>query len=203
MTAHPHLPGQLTDRVAAGPAGWRQVSSEIGFASDYLTLTVDTIAGPDGEQHARVVVRPRGAVAVAAVDDDGRILLVEQYRHPMGRRMLEIPAGLLDVPGESAEQAAARELAEEADLVAAHWRPLLSLAPTVGYSTEQIDLFVATGLRPVPEPDRIVREAEEADLRLWWVDLDDAADAVFDGRIIDAKTIAAVLALGRSRTPLP
>ena len=198
MTSHPRLPGRLATSLETHAVAWPVAESEVGYASDYLTLTVDTIVGPDQQRHDRVVVRPRRAVGVVAVDEDRRILLVEQYRHPMGRRMLEIPAGLMDVEGEDPHQTAARELAEETDLVAGSWRQLVTLAPTVGYSTETITLFVATDLSAVAEDERTVREAEEADMSQWWVDLDTAVEACLDGRIIDAKTVVAVLAVARA-----
>src|SRR5690606_33769659 len=159
--SHPRLPGRLATSLETHAVAWPVAESEVRYASDYLTLTVDTIVGPDQQRHDRVVVRPRRAVGVVAVDEDRRILLVEQYRHPMGRRMLEIPAGLMDVEGEDPHQTAARELAEETDLVAGSWRQLVTLAPTVGYSTETITLFIATDLSAVAEDERTVREAEE------------------------------------------
>lgn len=198
MTSHPRLPGRLATSLETHAVAWPVAESEVGYASDYLTLTVDTIVGPDQQRHDRVVVRPRRAVGVVAVDEDRRILLVEQYRHPMGRRMLEIPAGLMDVEGEDPHQTAARELAEETDLAAGSWRQLVTLAPTVGYSTETITLFVATDLSAVAEDERTVREAEEADMSQWWVDLDTAVEACLDGRIVDAKTVVAVLAVARA-----
>lgn len=197
MSDHPDLPGRLTDRVRAGAGSWTRTGSEVEFGSDYLTLTTDSIAASDGSELRRLVVHPRPAVGVIATDAQGRILMVEQYRHPMGRRMLEIPAGLMDVAGESALETARRELLEETDVRADTWRELFTLAPTVGYSTETITIFRATDLHPVPAAERVEREAEEADLTLWWVDRDDAVAAVFDGRIIDAKTVAAVLAVTR------
>ncbi len=198
MTAHPRLTGRLAGPVRAAAGSWPLAESETGFRNDYLTLTVDTIVAPDGDRHARVVVRPRPAVGVAAVDEEGRILLVEQYRHPLGRRVLEIPAGLMDVEGESPRQTAARELAEEADIVAGSWRELMHIAPTVGYSTERITLFHVTELTAVPEAERTEREAEEADMAHWWVELDEAVAACLDGRIFDAKTVIAILAVARA-----
>lgn len=136
----------------------------------------------------------RGAVAVLALDEDDRVLLVEQYRHPLGLRMLELPAGLLDVEGESAREAAARELGEEADVAAHEWEELFTLAATPGYSTEQWAVWRATKLRPLPAEERTERHAEEADLVQWWMPLDDAVAAIFDGRIGDALTVAGVMA---------
>jgi ADP-ribose pyrophosphatase len=116
--------------------------------------------------------------------------------------MLEIPAGTLDVEGEDALGAAARELAEEADLAADHWERELGLFATPGYSSEAWTVFRASGLRPVPHDDRTERVAEEADMQQWWLPFDAAVDAVLDGRITDGMTVAALLAeqARRSRT---
>ena len=194
MTPHPSLPGEVGDDVADSPASWPVASSQEHYATPYVTLTFDTIVAPDGGEHGRAVVRPNGAVGVLALDDDDRVLLVEQYRHAVQRRMVELPAGTLDVEGEAPQDAAARELAEEADVVADTWDHLLSSVATPGYSSEEWELYRATGLRPVPDVDRTSREAEEADMRQWWVPFGTAVDAVLDGRITDAMTAAGILA---------
>jgi ADP-ribose pyrophosphatase len=180
----------LSDSVQS----WPVASSEEKFASSFLRLTLDTIVDPDGGEHPRAVVRPRGAVAVLAVDDDGRILVIDQYRHPVGRRLLELPAGTLDVDGEAPVDAAARELAEEADLRAASWDVQLRMFATPGYSSEAWTIFRATDLSAVPDGERTEREAEEADIQQWWLPLDDAVEAVLAGRIADVKTAASILA---------
>jgi len=202
MTAHPRLPGALAagDTLADAPESWQVDATEVVYESGYLDLTVDTIVGPGDERMRRVVARPRGAVAVAALDDHDRLLLVQQYRHPVGLSLLELPAGTLDVDGESPRAAVARELAEEGDVVAEHWTQLLQLATSAGFSSEIMTVYEASGLSPVPEDQRTVREAEEAGMRQWWIALDEAAAAVLDGRIIDAKTVAAVLALRARRS---
>jgi len=197
VNQHPRLPGFLATDLRVGDQSWPLAASEVGFANGYLSLTVDTIVSPAGGEHPRVVVHPHRAVGVVAIDEQQRVLLVEQYRHPMGKRMLEIPAGIMDVAGESAQVTAERELLEETDLRASSWAQLLTIAPTVGYSTEKITLFLAKDLTAVPAADRVVREAEEADLVSWWVDLAAAVEAVFDGRITDAKTVVAILAAAR------
>jgi ADP-ribose pyrophosphatase len=173
---------------------WPVTSSEEKFASGFLRLTLDTIVDPDGGEHPRAVVHPRGAVAVLAVDDDGRVLVIDQYRHPVGRRLLELPAGTLDVDGEAPVDAAARELAEEADLQATSWEVQLRMFATPGYSSEAWTIYRATGLSPVPDEERTEREAEEADIQQWWLPLDDAVEAVLAGRIADVKTAASILA---------
>ncbi len=194
-TPHPRLPGQLAKSILSdADASWPVSSSEVKYDSPYVSLAIDLIVDPDGEEHGRAVVRPNDAIGILAIDEDDRLLLVEQYRHPVRRRVLEIPAGTLDVPGESALDASIRELAEEADLVAAHWVPQLKLLATPGYSTESWQVFTATGLSPVPPADRTRREAEEADMVQWWMPFDEAVDAVFAGRISDSLTVAAILA---------
>ena len=201
---HPDLPGQLADpaTLADSPHAWPVSTSTSGFSNGYLKVDVDTIVDPDANEHARVVVQPHGAVGVLAVDDADRVLLVEQYRHPVRHRVLEIPAGTLDVVGEDPLAAALRELAEEADLVADDWAQELKLFATPGYSSEQWTVFRATGLHAVPHDDRTDRHAEEADMQQWWLPFDTAVDAVLDGRISDGMTVAALLAeqVRRSRS---
>lgn len=205
-SGHPSLPGLLAPdaagaAVADTDAAWPVSATTTAYRSGYLGVEVDTIVAPDGQEHERVVVRPHGAVGVLALDEDDRVLLVEQYRHPVGARMLELPAGTLDVAGEPPQEAAARELAEEADVMAATWDVLLSpVAATPGYSSERWHLYRASGLQPVPEAERTVREAEEADMQQWWVPFGAAVDAVLDGRVSDAMTVAGILAeLARRR----
>lgn len=194
MSPHPTLPGEVVADVADRAASWPVTSSREVFASGYLGVDVDVIQDPRGEEHHRVVVRPHGAVGVLAIDDDDRVLLVEQYRHPVQQRVLELPAGTLDVAGEQAREAAARELAEEADVTAEHWTSLLTLLASPGYSSEAFEVFRATGLRPVPDDERTERLAEEADMQQWWVPFETVVSAVLDGRVRDAMTCAGVLA---------
>lgn len=201
MTAHPSLPGQLAGAgLSDSDQSWPVARSETIHDSPYISLRSDTIVDPSGDEHVRAVVQPNGAVAVVTLDEDDRLLLVEQYRHPQGQRLLELPAGTLDVEGEAPIEAAKRELAEEADIVASTWSPLLSLAMTPGHSTERIEVFVATGLSAVADADRTEREAEEADMSQWWMPFDDAVEAALQGRISDSKTVAAILAVQVSRS---
>ena len=163
------------------------------YSSPFLSVRTDVIVDPTGEHHERVVVQPRGAVAVLALDEESRVLLVEQYRHPVGARLLELPAGTLDVEGEPALEAAKRELIEEGDVSASTWEEVFGLSSTPGYSTERWRLYRATDLSPVPHGERIERHAEEADLEQWWMPLDDAVHAIFEGRISNALAIAAIM----------
>lgn len=192
---HPTLPGLLADpTVRDEPAAWPVRESTLVHSDGYLSLRVDSIVDPAGAAHDRSVVQTYDAVAVVAVDDDDRLLLVDQYRHPVGRRLFEVPAGILDIDGEAPEQAAARELAEEADVVAARWEPLVQMVSNPGFATGSWTVYRATGLTPVPSAERTVREAEEAQMSQWWLPFDDAVDAVLGGRIANALTVAAVLA---------
>lgn len=191
---HPRLPGRIAPADHGDSAqAWVVASTTERYASAFLSVRTDVIVDPTGEQHERVVVQPRGAVAVLALDEDSRVLLVEQYRHPVGARLLELPAGTLDVEGESALSAAQRELVEEGDVSAATWEEMLELSATPGYSTERWQLYRATDLSPVPHHERAERHAEEADLEQWWMPLDAAVQAIFDGRIGNALAIAGIM----------
>lgn len=145
----------------------------------------------NGESTVRDYVDHTGAVAIVALDDRERVLLLQQYRHPIRSRDWEIPAGLLDIDGEEPVETARRELAEEADLVAATWDPLVSIRTTPGGSDESVHLFLARGLSPADEVH--AREAEEADIRLEWVPLADAVTAVLEGRMQNAILAVGVL----------
>ncbi|HWV26172.1 MAG TPA: NUDIX hydrolase [Aeromicrobium sp.] len=202
MTEHPDLTGTLADGrpLTDTAATWPVATSTVVHDSPYAQVRTDVIVDPTGGEHARLVVRPNGAVGVLALDVDDRVLLVQQYRHPVGQRMLELPAGTLDVVGESNLDAARRELAEEADVVAESWSSLLHAHASPGYSGEAWEVFLAEGLSPLPVEQRTVRRAEEADMDHWWLPFDEALDAVAAGRITDAMTVAGLLALHARRT---
>ncbi len=192
---HPRLPGRIPRAgLTDSPHAWSVASTAVRFSTPFLGVRTDAIVDPAGDVHDRVVVEPRGSVAILAIDELGRVLVVKQYRHPAKAKLLEFPAGTLDVEGESRQAAAERELAEEGDIVAEVWEELFTVAASPGYSTERCTLFRATELSPVPEPDRAERQAEEADLVQWWMALDDAVRAVFDGRISHAITVSGILA---------
>ena len=170
--------------------------SDVVYAGRVWDVRSDTF-DYNGEPTVRDYVAHTGAVAVAAVDDDGRILLLQQYRHPLRARDWEVPAGLLDIEGEPPAETARRELAEEADLTATRWSPLVSVNTSPGGSDEVVHIFLAEGLSPSPET--YAREAEEADIRLEWVPLDDAVTAVLEGRMRNAILSTAVLAASERR----
>jgi 8-oxo-dGTP pyrophosphatase MutT (NUDIX family) len=132
-----------------------------------------------------------GAVAVLAVDDDDRVLLINQYRHPVRRRLWEIPAGLLDIEGEDPLAAARRELAEETDLIADDWSEPLSFFTSPGQSDELVTLYEARGLHPAQAAHE--RTDEEAEIVLRWVSLDEALEAALAGRIGNAILLIALM----------
>ncbi|GGI48530.1 ADP-ribose pyrophosphatase [Agromyces flavus] len=153
----------------------------------------DTLGyGDEGASIVREYVDHPGAVAVVALDDDDRVLLIKQYRHPVRARDWEIPAGLLDVAHESPLDAAKRELAEEADLVASDWAVLADYFTTPGGSSEAIRIYLARGLADAPEVH--ARVDEEADMEVRWVPLDECVDAVLERRVGNPSLTIGVLA---------
>lgn len=153
----------------------------------------------EGEQLVREIIDHPGAVAVLALDEEDRVVLIRQYRHPISSHEWEIPAGLLDVAGEDPLVAAQRELAEEADLVADHWALLLDYFSSPGGMNEALRIFVARGLRPVPEDERHEREGEEAHLVTRTAPLDEVVEAVLAGHLHNSTLLVAALAGQRMR----
>jgi 8-oxo-dGDP phosphatase len=166
-------------------------SSETLHTGKIFALRRDQVRMPGGADVAREVVEHFGAVAVLALDDDGNIPMVYQYRHAFGRRLWELPAGLLDVHGEAAHLTAARELQEEAGLQAGTWRVLVDLDSTPGFSDESVRVYLATGLSEVGRPES---HDEEADMTLQWYPLAAAARMVLNGEIVNAIAVAGILA---------
>ncbi|HZQ33263.1 MAG TPA: NUDIX hydrolase [Mycobacterium sp.] len=166
-------------------------SSETVYEGSILALRVDEVHMPGGDSAKREVVEHYGAVAVAAVDRNQQIAMLYQYRHPLGRRLWELPAGLLDAPDEDPLTTAKRELQEEAGLAAREWAVLLETASSPGFTDESVRTYLATGLSQV---DRGEAEDEEADLTLRWFPLDEAAEMVLAGAIVNASAAAGVLA---------
>jgi 8-oxo-dGDP phosphatase len=172
------------------------VSTEVPFEGKVWDLRRDVFRY-NGEEITREYVDHTGAVAVLALDDEGRVLLIRQYRHPVRYRDWEIPAGLLDIAGEDPLAAAQRELAEEADLAADTWNVLQDVFTSPGGSDEAIRIYLARGVRPTPEA--FAREAEEADIEVRWAPLDEAVDAVLARSIHNAPLIIALLAARTAR----
>ncbi|WP_244301281.1 NUDIX domain-containing protein [Leucobacter insecticola] len=184
-----------TSPLADDPAEVRILSSELlvrGHVWDVRRDSFEFGGGEDCAVLSRDYIDHTGAVAVLAIDEQGRVLLVQQYRHPVAHRDWEIPAGLMDAPGESGLATAQRELAEEADLQAGRWDLLLDLFLSPGATSEAMRIFLARDLRPVEHG--FVREGEEAEMVPVWVPLDEAVEAALAGRIQNAVTVSAVLA---------
>lgn len=156
------------------------LSSELVYEGAVWDVRSDTVRYGDGEMTRQYVAHP-GAAAVVAIDDDGRVVLIQQYRHPIKERDWEIPAGLLDVAGEPPLETAKRELTEEVDLEASRWQHLVSMHTTPGGNDEVVHLFLARGLTTV-ETD-YQREHEESDMRVERVPLADVIDGVLLGRL--------------------
>jgi ADP-ribose pyrophosphatase len=167
-----------------------------GMVSDERRHEVDL---GDAETVTREVVDHTGAVGVVVLDAEDRVLLLRQYRHPVRSYLWEPPAGLLDVAGEDPQVAAARELAEEADLVADEWHVLVDFYNSPGGSTEAFRCFLARGLHQVPERERHEREHEERDMARAWVDLSEARELVLAGRLQNPTTVCGVLAAAAAR----
>jgi ADP-ribose pyrophosphatase len=162
------------------------------FDGKVASVRIDRVRMPQGTVAAREVVEHDRAVAVVAVDDDGRVALVEQYRHPFRRRLWELPAGLMDVTDEPPLVTAQRELLEETGIAAASWAVLVDIASSPGFTDEAVRIFLARVLSDAGRPPGT--DDEESDLRIVRVSLDDAVAAVFAGTIVNSSAVAGLLA---------
>lgn len=167
--------------------------SQLLVDAPILALRRDRLAMPGGREADREIVEHFGAVAVVALDAGGRVAMVEQYRHSVGRRLLELPAGLLDIHAEPELDTAKRELHEEAGLEADAWAVLVDLVTSPGFAEEAVRVFIARGFSQVERPEA---EDEEADMDLVWVPLTEARDAVLRGEIVNSIAVAGILAAG-------
>ncbi|KUI08869.1 ADP-ribose pyrophosphatase [Mycolicibacterium acapulense] len=174
------------------------VSSETLYVGNIFALRADEVRMPGGHTARREVVEHYGAVAVLAMDEDRNIAMVYQYRHPLGRRLWELPAGLLDLGGEPPHVTAARELEEEAGLSATDWRVLVDLDSAPGFSDESVRVYLATGLTDVGRPEA---RDEEADLTLRWYPLDEAVRMVLGGEIVNSIAVSGILAANTVTDP--
>lgn len=175
------------------------VGSEPIFDGTVISVRRDTVRMPDGSTSQREVVGHIGAVAIAAVDDQDRVVLVNQYRHPVRARLDELPAGLLDVADEAPLATAERELAEEAGLQAVQWHVLLDLYSSPGFSDESVRVYLARGLGAAERPAGFVAEAEEAGLTVRRLPLDDAVHRVLAGAITNSIAVGGILAVAAAR----
>jgi ADP-ribose pyrophosphatase len=171
-------------------------ASEPIYEGAIIMVRRDLVSMPGGRTAWRDIVVHPGAVGVVAYDS-GQILLLHQYRHPIRQRLWELPAGLLDVEGEPASTAAARELAEEAGVQAARWDTLVDTFTSPGMSNEAIRIFLARDISQAAEHHE--RVDEEADLEVHWVPLDDAVQQVMRGEITNAMAVAGILSAALAR----
>jgi ADP-ribose pyrophosphatase len=163
------------------------ISSQELARSAYLRLTRDEVRFPNGTEASRTVVWHPGAVALVVADEDGRWLMVEQYRHPAGRTLLEIPAGTREA-GESPEMTAAREVREETGYAADRIERLGGAWMAPGFTSEYIDYYLATGLRHDPLP----QDSDEFIGPPRWLTVEEIRAAITRGEVQDAKTMVAL-----------
>ena len=182
------------DELLDVPEAWPVTSTAVLATGQVAQFIQDQVSTPDGELIAREYIQHPGAVGVIALDDHLRIALVRQYRHPVRHRLIEPPAGLLDVDGEDYLLSAQRELAEEAGLAAASWRVLVDLFTTPGMVGEALRIYLARDLVAASAPDGFSRHGEEAHMDTVWASLADVVDAVLDGRLHNPTVVAGALA---------
>ena len=175
---------------------WPVIGTETPYRNHLIAVRNDKVRFPDNSVSQRTVVQHPGAVAVAAVDDAGRLLMIRQYRHPVAQQLWEIPAGLRDVPGEDPLDTAKRELAEETSYRASDWELLVDYFSSPGFSTERIRVYLARGLKEVPAGEStFVVTHEEKYLERAWVPLQAAAAAVLAGDLHNGVAAVGILAL--------
>jgi 8-oxo-dGTP pyrophosphatase MutT (NUDIX family) len=187
-------------QVSDQPSPRRLLSSQKVYEGRIWDVVSDTFQlNDDGDALVRDYIDHPGAVAVLPMNDAGEVLLIKQYRHPVGMDLWEIPAGLLDVEGEDFVVGAARELAEEADLIAAEWNVLVDFFNSPGSSSEAIRIYLARGLSDVPGHELHVRTDEEAEIELHWIPLEKALASVLEGRLHNPSAVVGILAAAAAR----
>ena len=179
--------------------GYEVLKSTERLRNRVFAIVTDELRMPDGSVAERDYMRHVGSVGVVALDGDDRVVLVRQYRHPLGEVIWELPAGLIDVAGEPLVDAAARELAEEVDLRAGRYDLLADANPSPGCSDEVIRLFLARDLAAVPDADRHHRTHEEAAMTVERIRLDRAVTMVLSGEITNAACMIGILATAEAR----
>jgi ADP-ribose pyrophosphatase len=176
------------------PGAWPVRDTAVLARGHIVTVRTDTVELPNGDLVAREVVEHPGAVAILALDDEDRILMIRQYRHPVGATLWEIPAGLRDVAGEALVGTARRELLEETGYRAATWHVLADFATSPGITTERLRIFLARNLTVVPPAEReYVPEHEEAYLTTAWIPLTDAVRGILAGELHNGVAMVGIL----------
>lgn len=176
---------------------WFQTIDSREVYAGYSQVRIDTVQTPDGDTVEREIVEHDDAVAVVPLTDEGEVLLLRQYRHALGRYILEVPAGKLDIVGEEADAAAHRELAEEMHVSVRELEPITVFVNSAGWATEHTHVYLGRGTNPVAAPDGFEPKAEEAHLEVVSLPMAAAVEAVIDGTIIDAKTVIGILLADR------
>lgn len=176
-----------------GEAAWFETVSQQMAYSGYSSVRIDEVLTPEGAIVEREVVERTDAAAVVAVNADNQVILVRQYRHPVESYMLELPAGTVDVEGETVREAVVRELQEEALHTVTDMHHLTTFYNSVGWTNERTYLFYAPGVKPSPAPVNFRAEAEEAHMEIVLLDFDEAIAAVETQVIRDAKTVVGLL----------
>lgn len=187
--------GPVADQVGSSSV----ISSQRVFEGLVWDVRRDEVDLGDGQVVTRDVIAHTGAVGVIVLDEQDRVLLVRQYRHPVRSYLWEPPAGLLDVAGEDAWDAARRELAEEAHLRAAHWWVLADFYLTPGASEESFRCYLAREVSDVPAEEVHAGEGEERDMPAVWLPLDRARDLVLSGRLHNPSAVVGILAASAAR----
>jgi ADP-ribose pyrophosphatase len=183
--------------IVPGQHNFEVLSTEDIYLGRILAIRVDDVAMPGGGHAKREVVEHLGAVAILALDEDDHVTMIHQYRHPIGRRNWELPAGLIDKAGEDPVETARRELVEEVGLAAGDWSVLVDVAASPGFTDEVVRVYLATDLATV---ERQVEGEEEADLVARRFPLEEAVRMVLSGEIVNAATIGGLLAAHAART---
>jgi 8-oxo-dGTP pyrophosphatase MutT (NUDIX family) len=192
----------MTENESA-PHEYRVVASEEIYKGRIITLRKDVVAMPGGGESVREVVHHPGAVGIVAIDDQDRVVMLRQYRHPIGEYLWELPAGLRDVDGEPPVETARRELAEEVRLAAERWSLLTTQYPTPGFCDELVLLYLAEGLSEAALPDGFTAEHEELDMTVERVPLAEAVQWVFDGTVRNSLAVIGLLAAAQLRASSP
>jgi 8-oxo-dGDP phosphatase len=182
-------PDPLQDVIGARPV----LGTEHLYSGMVWDVEADTVELGAGGVVRREYIKHPGAVGILAVDDQDRAAVIDQYRHPVGMTLWEIPAGLLDIAGEPPHEAARRELAEEADLVAGRWHVLVDFMNSPGGTSEAFRCYLARDLTAVPEADRHQRTGEELGMQVRWVPLVELRDGILAGRLHNPGLVVGVL----------
>lgn len=178
-----------------GPdAGYTVRSSTEIYSGRVVRLRIDDVQMPTGAVARREVAGHPGGVGVVAVDERNRVCLISQYRHPVGERLLEVPAGLRDIAGEAPATTAARELEEEVGIRPGRIDWLCRMAVSPGFTDEVVEIFLARELETVPLAER---EDEEAGIEICWLELDHAIAMIDEGTLVHGIAVAGIQAAWR------